>query len=137
MAASDNNGQMLLWIATELCQRYGNLTSAFQQVDDNKSEIITVTKLTRALSGFGIDRQTAEALFKRLVELASCEMKGALELRDWLAAFSCLRRGEEQRSPGNPLLASLDSMLGLGASLLEDPSSTAGRSAGAAVPKPP
>jgi len=110
----ENDKELLQWLQTELNKRYGNLTLAFERIDDNKTQILTVTKLARALSEFGLSRRQAEGLFRRLTYLAHCEKRGALTLQDWLNAFSrnsSENRGEENCHPENPLLASLDTML--------------------------
>lgn len=102
--------EMLRWLKSELTNRFGNLTIAFERIDDNKTQILTVTKLARSLSDFGVSRRQSEALFRRLTQLAQCERLGVLSLQDWLNAF------HENHTVGtfraeNPLLTSLDSII--------------------------
>jgi len=97
---------------TYLEQRYGSIRAAFLQMDDNRTDIITVTKLVRNLDLLGINRHPAESLFRQLVSIAGCEKRGALNLQDWLRAFG-VDHGEEncRRENPLPLLASIDAVI--------------------------
>jgi len=68
-------------------ERFGNLTLAFDHFDDNKSKILTATKLKDAFARVGWSRQLAETMFNRLLQQAGCVQRGALALEDWLRAF--------------------------------------------------
>lgn len=108
MAASKNYEGMVVWLKIYFCKQYGDLTVAFHQIADSMSHIITVTKLAKALSDHGVSRHVTEALFKKLVELAHCEMCGFLVLQDWLKAFSAIGNIQESAHAENPLLSSLN-----------------------------
>jgi len=101
---------MVAWLKTELHKRYGSLAVAFESIDDNGTQILTVKKLSRALNDFGVSRRHSEVIFKKLTQLAHCEMRGALALEDWLKAFGG-DQGEENSHPENPLGASLETIL--------------------------
>lgn len=67
--------------------RYGSIQAAFQAIDDNNSNLITVSKLLRNMDQFGITRFVGEDLFRQLVKLAGCEKCGAMNFQDWCRAF--------------------------------------------------
>eukprot|EP00929_Paragymnodinium_shiwhaense_P105078 TRINITY_DN6998_c1_g1_i2.p1 TRINITY_DN6998_c1_g1~~TRINITY_DN6998_c1_g1_i2.p1 ORF type:complete len:1754 (+),score=399.26 TRINITY_DN6998_c1_g1_i2:329-5590(+) len=75
------------WLKHQLECQYGDLTTAFRAVDDTKTRRVTATKMVRELDQMGVSRTNAQQIFKTLMQLAECQKRGDMALKDWLLGF--------------------------------------------------
>jgi hypothetical protein len=76
----------LQWIRASLVKEHGDLTAAFNAMDQARSNSLTTSMLTTGLQFRGISQLLTETIFEKLCYLAGSE-GGVLSLRDWQAAF--------------------------------------------------